>query len=184
MIPFPEKKYKTIYADPPWRYRNESPPCLPEKQPDTCKIEYYYQTMSLEGIKNLPIKTICEKDCILFLWATTPAIQEALEVVKAWGFNYKTMITWEKTNKDCMGYWFRVCTEHLIVATKGNIKSFRRMERTLYSSPRGRHSEKPDYFRKLISGLNFNPKIELFARPEKDLFGEKTEGWDVWGNEV
>ncbi len=133
--------------------------------------------MKLKDIKALPVKDISEKDSVLFLWATTPMIQESLETMKSWGFKYKTMITWEKTNKDCMGYWFRVCTEHLLVGVKGKVKSFRCMERTLHSEPRLGHSKKPEYFRELISSVATGNKIELFAR-------KKTEGWDVWGNEV
>jgi N6-adenosine-specific RNA methylase IME4 len=171
------KKYSVIYADPAWKYKNESPPCLPEKQPDTCKIEYYYPTMPLEEIKALPVKEISEKDAVLFLWATTPAIQEAFEVMTAWGFKYKTMITWEKTNRDCMGYWFRTCTEHLIVAVRGKVKAFRCMERTAYQEKRTKHSKKPERFYELIEQVTKGERIELFAR-------KKRAGWDCWGNEI
>lgn len=173
----PNKKYKIIYADPPWSYKAKNPTCKIEKQPKTCSVNYYYSTMSLNDIKDLPINNISGNDCILFLWATTPLIQEALEVMKSWGFKYKTMITWEKTNKDCMGYWFRVCTEHLLVGVKGNITAFRSMQRTLYSCPRLKHSQKPSFFRSLINKIYEGNKIELFAR-------ERVEGWDCWGNEV
>ena len=172
-----QKKYKIIYADPPWSYKNTNPTCKVEKQPETCSVLHYYNTMTLGDIKNLPVVNIAEKDSVLFLWATTPMIQEALEVMKAWGFKYKTMITWEKTNNDCMGYWFRVCTEHLLVGTRGKVKSFRSMERTCYHEKRGKHSRKPDYFRNLIESVTHGNRIELFARG-------KTEGWNVWGNEV
>lgn len=176
MIPFPDKKYKIIYADPPWRYKNTNPPCKVEKQPKTCSVEFYYPTMALEEIKSLPVDSICDKNSVLFLWATTPNIQESFDVMKSWGFKYKTMITWEKTNIDCMGYYFRVCTEHLLVGIKGNIKAFRCMARTCYHEQRGIHSKKPEYFYKLIEKLFPDDlKIELFAR-------QKTEGWDIWGN--
>lgn len=171
------KKYSVIYADPPWKYKNTSPPCLPSKAPDTCRIEYYYPTMALEEIKALAVPDLCEKDAVLFLWTTTPAIQEGLEVVRAWGFKYKTMITWEKTNNDCMGYWFRVCTEHLIIAIKGNVKAFRDMERTCYHEKRSKHSKKPEYFYEIIERVTTGERVELFAR-------QKREGWDVWGNEL
>ena len=171
------KKYKTILADPPWQYRSKGSPCLPKKQPKTCLVEYYYPTMSLSEIKCMPIREITEDECVLFLWATVPMIQEAFSVVSAWGFKYKTMLTWHKTNRDCMGYWFRVCTEHLIVATRGNIKSFRCMERTLFESPRGRHSQKPEESFRIIDAVSQFPKIELFAR-------NRREGWDAWGNEI
>jgi len=175
--PLPEKKYKVIYADPPWRYRNKSPPCLPKKKPETCKIEYYYNTLDLEDIKNMNIKSICDRECVLFLWATTPAIREAFEVLDAWGFKYKTMITWEKTNNDCMGYWFRTCTEHLIVGVKGKVKAFRNMSRSCYHERRRKHSQKPDYFYNLIEQVTDKPRIELFAR-------NKVDGWDCWGDKI
>ncbi len=147
------KKYQIIYCDPPWSYKATNPTCKIEKQPEKCSVEYYYPTMKLKDILALPIKDISDKDSVLFLWATTPMIQEALETMKFWGFKYKTMITWEKTNKDCMGYWFRVCTEHLLVGVKGKVKSFRCMERTLHSEPRLGHSKKPMYFKDLISNI-------------------------------
>lgn len=170
-------KYNVIYADPPWKYKSGRLPCLPEKRPDTCSVGYYYPTMDLESIKALPVKEICGKDCVLFLWATTPAIQEAFEVMTAWGFRYKTMITWEKTNNDCMGYWFRTCTEHLIVAVKGKVKAFRNMSRTCYHEKRSKHSKKPEYFYRLIEQVTKGKRLEMFAR-------QKVDGWDIWGNEV
>ena len=141
----------------------------------------------MKDIKELPVQNITDDKCVLFLWATTPMIQEAFEVMREWGFKYKTMITWEKTNKDCMGYCFRVCTEHLLVGVKGNVKSFRSMERTLHSEPRLGHSKKPQYFRDLINSVTEGKKIELFARnnKNKNLFKENSlDGWDIWGNEV
>jgi N6-adenosine-specific RNA methylase IME4 len=160
----PKKKYKIIYADPPWSMNNKgTSPCLKKKLPLTMVAD---------------IPSISKKDSILFLWGTTPMIKEALEVMEHWGFKYKTIITWEKTNNDCMGYWFRVCTEHLLVGIKGNIKSFRSMNRTCYHEKRGKHSKKPEYFRKLITEVCGDlPRIELFAR-------ERKKGWDSWGNEA
>ncbi len=121
------KKYSTIYADPPWPYRAKRPPCLPRKQPEKCSVEYYYKTMTIKQIKSMNVSSICQDECVLFLWATTPLLYLGFDVLAAWGFKYKTMITWEKTNLDCMGYWFRVCTEHLLVGVRGKIKAFRSM---------------------------------------------------------
>jgi N6-adenosine-specific RNA methylase IME4 len=171
------KKYNVIYADPPWSYKAKNPPCLIKKQPLTCSVDYYYQTMSYSEIKAMPIKDISERNSVLFLWATTPNIEQALSLVGDWGFKYKTMITWEKINRDCMGYWFRVCTEHLIVAVRGSVKSFRSMERTCYREARGKHSKKPDYFYGLIESVTKGERLELFARNQR-------EGWDVFGNQV
>jgi N6-adenosine-specific RNA methylase IME4 len=104
-------------------------------------------------------------------------LPEAFEVLKAWGFRYKTMLTWHKTNRDCMGYWFRVCTEHVLVGARGNIKSFRSMDRTLFESPRGKHSEKPQAFFDIVEKVSDTARLEMFARRPRD-------GWTVWGNEV
>lgn len=177
------KKYQIIYCDPPWKYKCKNPPSISDR-PDCCSVEYYYQTMKIEDIKSLKVKEISDKNSILFLWATVPFLKEGLEVMEEWGFKYKTCITWEKTNIDCMGYYFRVCTEHLLVGIRGKVKSFRNMQRTLYRSRRGKHSEKPQFFRDLISSLGYKNKIELFARKKENLFGNNLEGWDVWGNEV
>ena len=133
--------------------------------------------MTLADIKALDIPSLCDNNCVLFLWSTTPVIQEALEVIKSWGFKYKTMITWQKTNNDCMGYWFRVCTEHLIIAIKGNVKAFRDMERTCYHEKRTKHSKKPEHFYETIERVTKGNRLELFARKKRD-------GWDSWGNEI
>ncbi len=77
-------KYQIIYADPPWSYNAKNPTCKIEKQPKTCSVEYYYKTMSLKDIQELPIKNIADDNCVLFLWATTPMIQESLETMKKW----------------------------------------------------------------------------------------------------
>jgi site-specific DNA-methyltransferase (adenine-specific) len=174
-----KKKYKLIYADPPWEYLAKSPPSKIEKQPETCSVSYYYDTMSFEEIKNMKdfVNELADDDCVLFLWGTTPTIEWAFEVMKEWGFKYKTMLTWEKTDKDNLGYWFKTCTEHLLVGIKGDVKAFRSKLRNCYRSPKGRHSQKPAYFRRLIESLEIEPMIELFAR-------QKFEGWEVWGNEA
>jgi len=173
----PHGGFRTIVADPPWSYKSKGSPCLPEKQPETCLVEYYYPTMNLADIKALPVNAVCAKDSVCFMWATTPMLPEAFEVMKAWGFKYKTMLTWHKTNRDCMGYWFRVCTEHVLVGVRGNVKSFRSMDRTLFETPRGRHSEKPQAFFDIVEKVSGTERLEMFARRPRD-------GWTVWGNEV
>lgn len=169
MIPFPNKKYSVIYADPPWRYDFS--------KSDNRKIENHYQTMTLEDIKNLSIPT--EKNAVLFLWATAPKLLEGLEVMKSWGFEYKTQAIWDKQLIG-MGYWFRGRHEILLVGTKGKFsppsKEFRFP--SVYLEKRSKHSKKPSFYRDFINDAyqDFN-KIELFAR-------QSSEGWDVWGNEV
>ncbi len=170
----PNKKYQVIYADPPWSYKNKNTGGS-MKSGSSAK----YKTMTLEEIKELPIKDIQSKNSVLYLWATVPLLPEAFSVMDAWGYTYKTMITWRKIMSLGMGYWYRGQTEHLLLGIKGKIKAFRVQEPNFIQSKVGKHSEKPDEFRKLIdrSVGNLSPKIELFAR-------KKTEGWDVWGDEV
>ena len=116
---------------------------------------------------------------MLFLWATNPLLPEALETMKAWGFKYKTMITWHKERCKGMGYWFRGHTEHILVGVKGNVKAFRSLEHNIKKLPVEKHSKKPDEFRQMIEAVtgNLGNRIELFARNNHD-------GWDAWGNEV
>ena len=169
--------FRCIVADPPWAYKSKGSPCWKHKKPETCLVEYYYPTMKLSDIQAMPVSSVADANSVLFLWATVPMIQEAFETMKAWGWKYKTMLTWHKTNRDCMGYWFRVCTEHLIVDVRGKVPAFRSMRRTLFETPRGKHSEKPEEAFTLIEAVSPGPRLELFARRPR-------EGWTVRGNEV
>jgi len=166
---FPDKKYQIIYADPPWRYDFSNT--------KNRKIENKYPTMSIDDICNLQVPA--DKNCILYLWATAPKLLEALKVIDAWGFKYKTHCIWDKEIIG-MGYWWRGQHELLIVATKGKMspptQSLR--ESSVYKEKRTKHSRKPKHFRDFISNVYPDiPKIELFAR-------QKVDGWDAWGNEI
>ena len=144
-----------------------------------------YDVMDNVDIYNLPIKTIADNNCILFLWATYPKLQEALETIKAWGFIYKTVaFTWVKQNKVSdgfhfgLGYWTRGNPEICLLATKGKIKRVSKYIPNLHISHLQGHSQKPDEIRnKIVLLIGDLPRIELFAR-------QKVEGWDCWGNEV
>lgn len=171
-----DKKYNIIYADPPWRYANK-------KTGGSMKsgAEAHYETMSIKEICDMPIRKLVAKDAVLFLWVTTPLLPECFEVLKAWGFKYKTMITWRKIMSLGLGYWFRGQTEHVLVASKGNIKAFRLQEANFIQCKSEKHSKKPEIFRELINRATKNienpVRLELFARQE-------SVGWDVFGNEV
>lgn len=176
MIPFPNKKYSVIYADPPWRYADRG--C-------NGNAESHYPTMHISDIKALPVQEIADKDCVLFLWATYPMLQEAMDVIKTWGFKYKTIgFQWVKQNRSGNGFffglgrWTRGNTEPCLIATKGNPKRISNAVSQLIVSPIKRHSAKPDEARqKIVELMGELPRIELFAR-------ERPDGWDVWGNEV
>ena len=166
------KSYQIIYADPPWKYRN--------KRTGGSMLSgsaSKYPTMALVDIKALPIQKIASKNSVLFLWATVPLLPEAMEVLRMWGYTYKTALFWRKIMSLGMGFWFRGQVEVLLLGIKGKVKAFRIQEPNFVQTKVGKHSEKPPEFRRLIELTNLVPRIELFAR-------EKTPGWDVWGNEV
>jgi N6-adenosine-specific RNA methylase IME4 len=166
------KLYDVIYADPPWSYKN--------KRTGGSMIsgaETKYPTMSVLEICDMHVPSA--KDSCLFLWATVPLLPEAFQVMEAWGFKYKTMLTWRKIMSLGMGYWYRGQCEHLLFGVKGKVKAFRIQESNFIQTKALRHSEKPEEFRRLIerSTLHMPNKLELFAR-------KQSPGWDVFGNEV
>ena len=172
-------KSNIIYADPPWQYRTYS------KKGQGRSAENHYPTMSVEQIKALPVKEISAKDCALFMWITFPCLYEALEVLEAWGFVYKTVaFVWIKQNRRSdslfwgMGYWTRANAELCILATKGHPHRISAGVHQVIISPVEEHSKKPDQVRERIVELMGDlPRVELFAR-------QVPPGWDVWGNEV
>ena len=179
MIPFPNKKYNIIYADPAWHFKTYS-----NKGEKRSAIQYY-DCLDINDIYNLPVNDIAKDDCILFIWVIDSMLPEALQVIKKWNFKYKTVaFTWVKQNKKSdgyftgMGYWTRCNPEQCLLATKGNPKRLSKAVRQLIISKRQEHSRKPDEIRNRIVELCGDlPRIELFAR-------NKTKGWSVWGNEV
>jgi len=173
---FQSKKYQVIYADPPWAYRNKH---------GNGTAARHYPLMDVESIKALPVAAIADENCMLFLWATFPTLPNALEVIKAWGFTYKTLgFSWIKTNKKNgkpffgIGYYTRSNCEVCLLAVKGRRIIVNNAISSVVISPLERHSQKPEIVRQRIVALCGDvSRIELFART-------KTKGWDVWGNEV
>ena len=173
-----EKKYKIVYADPPWSYFNGGVP--------QGGVNAQYKTMKLEDIKALPISELASEPSVLLLWATFPQLPQALEVMQAWGFKYKTLgFSWIKTNKNGtpffgIGYYAKSNAEVCLLGVKGNAHELVKSNSvsSVIMHPKTRHSEKPAIVReKIVELFGDLPRIELFAR-------QKTEGWDVWGNEL
>lgn len=166
-----EKKYRIIYADPPWKYGNAMPEYVTEPQD-------YYSLMSTEDICKMPVKDITEQNAVLFMWTTSPHLPEALDVVKAWGFTYKTTFIWDKI-KHNMGHYNSVRHEILLVCTKGACTpDVKKLFDSVQSIERTEHSKKPEQFREIIETLyTFGNRIELFARTAPN-------GWDVFGNQI
>tara|TARA_R100000808_G_C2155061_1_gene166757 strand:+ start:12537 stop:13124 length:588 start_codon:yes stop_codon:yes gene_type:complete len=190
-IPFPNKKYNIIYADPPWSYRTWT------AKGGHKSASAHYKTMDIKDIKSLPIQDICEKDCVLFIWVTFPNLIEGIDTLSSWGFTYKTCgFVWVKTNKNYninqtsflpqdsfntfygLGYWTRANSELCLIGTKGKIRRQSNSVHQIIYDPIREHSRKPDCTRdKIVELMGDIPRIELFAR-------QKHEGWDAWGNEV
>lgn len=167
-------KYAVMYADPPWQY-NSGDQHATEEQETT--LGDHYPSMPLVDICNLPQANLAATDCVLFLWATSPTLEEALEVINAWGFSYKASMVWDKEDHN-VGHYVSVRHELLLIATKGQPPKVPKLVDSVYVEKRGEHSVKPEYFRNLIDELYPEGKrLELFAR-------KNSEGWETWGNEV
>lgn len=165
-----DKRYRVIYADPPWSYSQKM------DTPNLGGAVKHYPTMPLEDICALPIPA--EKDAVLFLWVTSPMLEEAFEVIHAWGFTYKSSFIWDKV-AHALGFYNSVRHEFLLICTRGNCTpdASTRLD-SVVSIERTEHSVKPNEFREIIDTLYpIGNRLELFAR-------RPAEGWDVWGNEV
>lgn len=174
-----QKKYGIIYADPPWTYRVYS------SKGSGRSAASHYPVMDLQEIMALPVGSLADKDCALFLWVTFPNLQESFEVIRSWGFTYKTVaFVWIKQNRRAdslfwgMGYWTRANAELCILATRGAPKRRCAGVHQVILSHVEEHSRKPAETReRIVKLMGELPRIELFAR-------QQTPGWDVWGNEV
>ena len=181
------KKYNIIYADPPWSFGNRM--YSSNKNDHHRAITRAYSVMTTKDIMSIPVKDITDDDAICFMWTTDAHIPDALKVMEEWGFTYKTIaFIWNKKEKSgkqvCfMGQWTMKGSEIVLLGTKGKMTQYlkSRKVRQLTEAERKRkiHSRKPQEIRDKICEMFGSdlPRIELFAR-------EKTEGWDVWGNEV
>lgn len=174
------EQFKVIYADPSWTFKVYS------GKGKSRSAESHYNTMTQEQIEALSehVSRLAADDCVLFLWAVMPQLPEALRVIEAWGFTYKTVgFTWAKQNKSGdgfftgMGYWTRANAEVCLLATKGSPKRLNADVMQLIVAPVAEHSKKPDETRERICRLIAGPYLELYGRTE-------IEGWTVWGNET
>ena len=169
-------KYNIIYADPPWQYDDKFKP--------GSGAAHHYNVVPIDELCTFPIQNIAAKDCCLFMWACYPMIQEALDLIKAWGFTYKTLaFQWIKTTKNNKiffgnGGWTRSNSEACLLATKGKPKCINHGISQVILSEVRKHSQKPDIVRnKIVELCGDLPRVELFARTP-------ASGWHVFGNEV
>jgi N6-adenosine-specific RNA methylase IME4 len=174
IVALPQKRYGVIFADPEWSFEVYSS----ESGMDRAAANHY-PTSATDDICARPIGNIAAKDCALFLCATAPMLPDALRVMDAWGFKYKSHLIWRKPHVGT-GYWFRNGHELLLVGTRGNVPAPAPGTQfdSVINAPTREHSEKPDRFYEIIEAYFPNlPKIELNAR-------QRREGWDAWGLEV
>ncbi len=171
VAPAMDGKYKVIYADPPWCYGDK-------RDGNTTGAEDHYPSMTIQELCKMPVKELTEDNAVLFLWVTSPLLEECFEVIRAWGFKYKTSFVWDKV-KHNMGHYNSVRHELLLVCTRGScLPDNPKLYDSVVSIERGEHSVKPEEFRQMIDDLYpSGARIELFAR-------QPVPGWAAWGNEV
>jgi len=178
LLPFPDKRYQIIYADPPWSYRDKA-------RAGKRGVEYKYKVPTQAWLEGLPVYRIADENCALFLWVTMPKLSECWDLIGQWGFTYKTAaFNWVKRNRKSpswfwgMGNFTRSNPELCLLAMRGKLKRKSASVHSVIDSPVRKHSEKPDEVRNRIVELFGDlPRIELFAR-------KRIDGWDAWGDEV
>jgi N6-adenosine-specific RNA methylase IME4 len=175
-----DKRYKTVLADPPWRFTNRTGKVAPEH-----KRLNRYETLSLEEIMEIPVSLAAADSSHLYLWVPNALLKEGLEVLKAWGFEYKSNIIWHKVRKDGgpdgrgVGFYFRNTTEIVLFGIRGRMRTLQpgRSQVNIIRTQKQEHSRKPDELYELIEKCSPGPFLEVFARG-------KRKGWDVFGNQA
>lgn len=177
MVNFPNKKYQLIVVDPPWKIEKIRKKVRPNQ------VEMDYPMMSVDEIKNLPIDSISDEKCMLFLWTVDKYLHYSRSILEHWKFNYHLTMSWDKTNGQAL-YGFNRQTEFILVGLKGKHEAFpnRPAIKTSFKAKSPYHSRKPDEFYEMIDILPLNPRIDIFARENRDSLFIDNE-WDVWGNE-
>lgn len=166
--PLPKGEFTTIVADPPWNYRDN----LGDGPRGAAA---HYPCLSVESLAQLPVSSCAAPAAHLYLWATNAFLVEAHGLMAAWGFKYRTLLTWVKPTIG-LGHYFRNTTEHVLFGVRGKLPLLRRDLRTDFAAPKRGHSVKPDEFFSLVEHASPGPYLELFARRPRP-------GWTVWGNE-
>lgn len=177
---FSGSQFGTILADPPWQFTNRTGKMAPEH-----KRLNRYATLKTPEIKTIPVPLACSDSCHLYLWVPNALLKEGLEVMEAWGFQYKTNIVWHKIRKDGgpdgrgVGFYFRNTTELILFGVRGKLRTLDagRTQVNIIKSRKREHSRKPDELYELIESCSPGPYLELFAR------GQHSKRWHVWGNQ-
>jgi len=176
----PAKGYKTILADPPWRFTNRTGKVAPEH-----KRLNRYETLSLKEIMEMPVSLVADEASHLYLWVPNALLPEGLEVMRAWGFQYKSNLIWHKVRKDGgpdgrgVGFYFRNTTEIVLFGIRGRMRTLQpgRSQVNIIRTQKQEHSRKPDELYTIVEKCSPGPYLEIFARG-------KRKGWDVFGNQA
>ena len=185
MIPFPNKKYNIIYADPAWQYNDKRQGKGKNNPNGAGGANKHYKTLTLKEICSLKVNNISDNNCMLFIWCTSSLLNYGFDVIKSWGFKFKTVgFVWIKLTKDFkkpysgMGHYTNQNAEFCLIGLKGKYWRNAKNIKQIVQEPRREHSRKPDRIRNDIVELCGDlPRIELFAR-------QRVDGWDNWGNQV
>jgi N6-adenosine-specific RNA methylase IME4 len=179
-------RYRTIVADPPWRYRAPLPAqhgradariAKSENRDVTRHSTTPYDTMTVGEIASIPVGEWAENNAHLYLWTTNTHLPYAFEIVEAWGFRYSTLLTWCKAPRGLVGgATYTICTELILYARRGSLRSCTRLDRNWWEWRRTAHSAKPEAFLDIVEQVSPGPYLEMFARRARF-------GWDYWGNE-
>ena len=174
-VVLPDGKWRVIYADPPWQY-NSGDQHSEEEQATV--LGTHYPSMSIKELCNLKVSDMAQDNSVLFMWVTSPLLEECFDVINAWGFKYKASIVWNKEAHN-VGHYVSVRHEFLLICTRGSCQpDINTLFPSIVSEKRTEHSVKPETFRKMIDTMYPEGKrIELFARTRSD-------GWEVWGNDI
>lgn len=160
------RRFRCIYADPPWRYTNGGTRAAARR---------HYRTMPIDEIAAMPVSELAADRCHLHLWTTTSHLPVALEVMRAWGFEYKSQLIWCKSGRPGFGNFWRITHELLLLGVRGGLPFQDHGLRSWFVAERGSHSQKPWYVRNMIERASPGPFLELFGR-------EAIEGWTVYGD--
>lgn len=162
-------KFRTVYADPPWPYRNTA---------SRAAVENHYATASIDFIRSQTVPDLVPSNAHLHLWTTNAFLREAFDVIESWGFTYKSCLLWLKPQLGMGNYW-RVSHRFLLLGVRGSLTFIDRSVRSWHVEPRSVHSRKPFHFRRLIEQVSPGPYLELFGRIE-----QPNTNWTVFGNQV
>jgi N6-adenosine-specific RNA methylase IME4 len=170
-------KYRTVVADPPWEY-HEGFAQGPTGDVGHLQVELGYPSMSLEELADLPVSRLAHRDALLFLWTTNRYLPDAFPLMGLWGFAYRQLLVWHKTNATPLGGAVAPnSAEYLLVGRRGNVRLRGRWHESVIAGPNSEHSRKPEVFLDVAETISRPPYLELFARRQR-------LGWDTWGNEA